>query len=683
MRICLLAGVAIAAISTPAFAQDDASDEFENPPIVVTGHGLDATPSTIAYSTVTVDQEQLQSTASGRIEDALSNVAGFQQFRRSDSRSSNPTAQGVTLRALGGNASSRALVLLDGVPMIDPFFGHVPLSALSPNQLEMIRVTRGGGSGPFGAGALAGTVELEGIDARDLGLFRGEALVNDRGETQLEGSLAPEWDSGFAVVSGRWDQGDGFWTTPKDQRVAASVPAAYESWSANARVVQQLGADVSLQLRGLAFEDNRTLRFAGADNATKGQDLSVRLVGRGDWQFDVLAYGQWRNFSNIVISSSTYKKTLDQADTPASGFGGKVEVRPPVGGGHTLRLGADFRQSDGDLTEYRYLASGAGNGSRYAGGTNSDLGLFVEDDYTLGPVLLTGGVRADRWSIRDGYHRNLNAAGGVIEDSTYADRSGWDFSWRVGATMDVSRGVRMRAAAYTGLRLPTLNELYRPFVVFPVTTFANADMRNERLEGYEAGLDFTAAKGVDLALTVFTNRVENAIANVTLHPELCKAAPTVSGNCDRQRQNVDAVKSTGVELAASFGSGPVKFQGTLAYTDAKVEGSGVSAALDGNRPAQTPDFAASATVSWEPKKDWRFAATVRHVADQFEGDDETDVLPAATTVDLFAQVPVIEKLSIVLRAENLFDEKVITRNQAGSMDLGAPLTLWGGLRYGF
>ncbi|HTN15609.1 MAG TPA: TonB-dependent receptor [Sphingomonadaceae bacterium] len=699
MRICLLAGAALAtlgtALSAPAFAQDDAGqgDEFENPPIVVTGHGLDATPSTIAYSTVVVDQEQLQSTASGRIEDALSNIAGFQQFRRSDSRSSNPTAQGVTLRALGGNATSRALVLLDGVPMIDPFFGHVPLSALSPNQLEMIRVTRGGGSGPFGAGALAGTVELEGIDARDLGLFRGEALVNDRGETTLEGSLAPQWDSGFAVVSGRWDRGDGFWTTPESQRVGASVPAAYESWSANARVVQQLNPDVSLQLRGLAFEDNRTLRFAGADNWTKGEDVSLRLVGRGDWQFDALAYGQWRNFSNVVISSSSYKKTLDQADTPASGFGGKLEVRPPVGGGHTLRVGADFRQSEGDLSEYRYLASGAGNGSRFAGGTNSDLGLFVEDDYTLGPVLLTGGVRADRWSIRDGYHLNYNQDGTLttnpadMNNPAYPSSSGWDVSWRAGASVDIARGVRLRAAAYTGLRQPTLNELYRPFVVFPVTTRANPLLKNERLEGYEAGLDVTAAKGVDLALTIFTNRVENAIANVTLNPVLCKAASNVSGNCDRQRQNVDAVKSTGIELVASLGSGPVKFQGSLAYTDSKVEGSGVSAALDGNRPAQTPDFAASATVSWEPKKDWRVAATLRHVADQFESDDEGDVLPAATTVDLFAQVPVIEKLSVVLRAENLFDEQVYTRYQTTasgpSIDLGAPLTLWGGLRYGF
>ena len=56
--------------------------------------------------------------------------------------------------------------------------------------------------------------------------------------------------------------------------------------------------------------------------------------------------------------------------------------------------------------------------------------------------------------------------------------------------------------------------------------------------------------------------------------------------------------------------------------------------------------------------------------------------PAATTVDLFAQVPLIDKLSFVARAENLFDAKVITRNQAGSEDLGTR-RLWAGFRYGF
>ncbi|MEL0212310.1 MAG: Plug domain-containing protein, partial [Novosphingobium sp.] len=139
----------------------------------------------------------------------LSNVAGFQQFRRSDSRSSNPSAQGVTLRALGGNATSRALVLLDGVPMADPFFGYVPLPALVPDTLGSIRVTRGGGSGPFGAGALSGTIELESAGPDQLGLINGQLLASQRGETEASLSIAPRLGAGFAVVSGRWDRGKG------------------------------------------------------------------------------------------------------------------------------------------------------------------------------------------------------------------------------------------------------------------------------------------------------------------------------------------------------------------------------------------------------------------------------------------------------------------------------------------
>jgi len=678
--ISLLGCTAILACAAPAIAQDNGDKQ----PIIVTGRGLDATPSTIAYSTVVLDQDQLESAASGRIEDVLSNVAGFQQFRRSDSRSANPTAQGVTLRALGGNASSRALVLLDGVPMVDPFFGHVPLAALPADQLSTIRVTRGGGSGPFGAGALAGTIELETADAQELGVLRGMALANDRGDTEWGTTIAPDWDGGYGVLYGRWDRGNGFWTTPEADRVPASAKASYDTWSVGARLVQALTPDIEVQLRGLAWQDDRTLRFVGADNWTEGEDVSLRVVGRGEWQFDIIGYGQWRNFSNIVISSSTYNPVLDQRDTPATGFGGKLEVRPPVGGGHTLRLGADFRQSDGDLSEFRFNAgTGAANGSRFAGGTNSDVGFFVEDDYTIGPVLLTGGVRADHWSQRNGYHLNLNAGGGKIEDSIYPDRSGWDVTWRAGASFDVARGVRLRAAAYTGLRQPTLNELYRPFVVFPVTTNANADLTNEHLFGYEAGIDVILPEGAEFSLTAFDNRLEDAIANVTLYPDLCDANPNVPGNCDRERQNLDAVNAQGIEFTTRIGMGPVSFFGSLTYTDSTVEGSGVQARLNGFRPSQTPDFAASASLSYEPKNGMRFAATLRHVSDQFEGDMEDDVLPAATTLDLFASVRVWRELDIVLRGENVFDETIVTRNQKGSMDLGVPATFWGGLRWGF
>ncbi|KPQ21632.1 MAG: Outer membrane cobalamin receptor protein, partial [Porphyrobacter sp. HL-46] len=120
----------------PLAAQDDTDAPAEpRPEIIVTGRGLDPALSTGIYATTTLERETIIASPSGRIEDVLRNVAGFQQFRRSDSRAANPSAQGVTLRALGGNATSRALVLLDGVPVADPFFGYIPLSAIAPETL--------------------------------------------------------------------------------------------------------------------------------------------------------------------------------------------------------------------------------------------------------------------------------------------------------------------------------------------------------------------------------------------------------------------------------------------------------------------------------------------------------------------------------------------------------------------
>lgn len=658
-------------LTAPLAAQELATGAEQAEAIVVTGRGLPDPPSSPAYGAVTLERTALLTSGSGRIEDALSSVAGFQQFRRSDSRSANPTAQGVTLRALGGNAASRALVLLDGVPMVDPFFGHVAFSALAPERLASARLTRGGGSGPFGAGALAGTIELDSADASLLGRVSGAALVNDRAESELSATLAPPLGAGFVTLSGRWDRGRGFWTTPENQRVPASVRARYENWSAQLRGVVPLGETVELQARMLAFRDRRTLRFAGADNATEGEDASLRLVGRGPWQFDALGYVQRRDFSNVVVSATRFVPTLDQRKTPATGLGGKLELRPPVGGGHVLRLGADYRKSLGALREDAIgTASGLVTERRRAGGTNSDLGLFVEDNWSLGRLTLTAGARADRIAIRGGFSEARNPAGMVTASATFADRAAWSTSVRGGALLRLEGGLSLRAVGYTGLRLPTLNELYRSFVVFPVTTQANASLRNERLEGYELGLDWRPAERFALSVTGFDNRVRDAIANVTIGPNL------------RQRRNIAAVKSRGVEVGATAALGAVSFAGSLAYSDAVVRGGAGAALLEGKRPAQTPRWAASGTLSWRPGADWLISVTARHVGAQFEDDLETDVLPAATTLDGYAEMPLGGGAALVLRAENLADATVVTRNQGGSIDLGAPRTLWAGVKFG-
>ena len=377
----------------------------------------------------------------------------------------------MTLRALGGNATSRTLVLLDGVPMADPMFGYIPFSALAPERLASARVTRGGGAGAFGAGAVAGTIELTSADARTLGLFSASALANDRGESELSGTLAPRsWGSGFAVLSGRWDRGQGFWMTPEAQRVPASVRARYESWSASRAAGHAAGqTTLELQARGLAFEDNRTLRFAGGDTASEGQDASLRLVGRGAWQFDALAYVQKRDFCqhrDQRDQSSARRST--SAARPRPGSGGKLELRPPVGGAHVLRLGADWRIAEGHLEEDAYSAvTGLVTARRQAGGRNSDLGLFVEDDWTLGALVLTAGLRADRWTVRDGFFREANAAGASQPTTASPTARAGTPACAAARCGRLGGGLSLRAAAYSGLRLPTLNELYRPFVGFP------------------------------------------------------------------------------------------------------------------------------------------------------------------------------------------------------------------------
>lgn len=667
MKTLLLCSAAVfsAAQSVPAFAEAG-----DTPLIIVTGKGLEQTSGNPAYGSVEIDSDRLTTDASGRIENILGDVAGFQQFRRSDSRSSNPSAQGATLRALGGNASSRTLVLLDGVPQADPFFGYIPFSAITPERLSSVRITRGGGNGAFGAGAVAGTIELNSATRDDLPRFAASALYGSNDATELAAGLAADLGGGFVSVSGRWDRGEGFYTTPRASRLPTDVRAGYESWSTGLRAVAPLSPTLELQMRGLVFRDDRTLRFAGADSSSDGQDASMRLVSRGRWQVDALAYLQARNFTNVVISATSLRKTLDQRNTPSTGIGGKIELRPPVGGNHQLRIGADMRLADGQLFEDAYSAvSGLVTARRNAGGRTSTLGAFLEDDWMIGKLVVTGGVRADRWTITDGFFVERAANGTATRDQKFASRDGWQSSARVGAIVNASEALSFRSAAYTGFRLPTLNELYRPFTVFPVVTRANEALKLEHLKGVEAGFDLHPAAGVHFGFTAFYNRLNNAIANVTIGTNL------------RQRNNVDAIVAKGIELTGNARLGDFALSGSYAYSHSTVRASGVAAALNGLTPAQSPRHAANATIRWEQGSGPILSATVRYIGAQFEDDLQVNRLPGALTVDGFAQILVFNGLSLVGRVENIFDEAVVTRQVGSSIDLGAPRTFWIGLRF--
>ena len=84
MRPFLFLPIAAIVLPVPVLAQQS-EPETDAPDIVVLGRPLPPPPGVPAYGSVTIERARLTGDASGRVENVLADVAGFQQFRRSDS----------------------------------------------------------------------------------------------------------------------------------------------------------------------------------------------------------------------------------------------------------------------------------------------------------------------------------------------------------------------------------------------------------------------------------------------------------------------------------------------------------------------------------------------------------------------------------------------------------------------
>ena len=654
------------------------------PAIVVTGEALPEAKAEQVYAIARISRHQIEQAPSHELDQLLKDVPGIQLFRRSDSRSGHPTSQGVTLRALGGNASSRALLVLDGVPQSDPFGGWINWPAYDPLGLSGIRVVRGGGSVTNGPGALAGTIEM---DSRSDAGFDGEVDAGSRQSFEARGRAGGELGDGQISIGARAARSDGFVPVTAATRGPADQRAPYRQWSGRARWVAVLGGATELQANLSSFHDWRTRGTDFSADRTDGADASLRLVGRGGWKWSALAYWQLRNLrsstASIGAGRASATRVLLQDSVPSHGLGGRIELRPALPDAYELRLGADARRTSGETRELANYVSGQPTRRRRAGGETWTAGLFAEGSAKVSGVTLSAGARLDTWLVSDGHLLEQTiATGAVLRDERSSDRHGLLPTARAGLLAPFGSGVSLRSAAYLGWRAPTLNELFRPFRAAADATAANPDLVPERLAGAEAGLEYSRAP-LRVSATAFVNRLSDAIANVTLGngPGTFPQVGFVgAGGSFRQRQNVAAVKVRGIEFAAEWTRGPFSLRAGASATRARMDAKGVAALLDGLRPAQTPRFAGSLTASWE--QGGKGAQLVlRRVGAQYEDDLNTRVLKAATTLDAFGSWPLTSRLVIVARAENLTNALVMAGiGGDGSVERATPRTLWIGVR---
>ncbi|MNH49874.1 catecholate siderophore receptor CirA [compost metagenome] len=660
--------------------------------VIVTAARLPPAAGEAAFSVIRLGEGALST--STRLDEALATVPAVSLFRRTSSLAANPTTQGISLRAIAPSGAGRTLVTLDGVPLNDPFGGWVIWSQLPTESIESLDIVRGAGAGPYGAGALTGVIQLR---ERELGGVL-DASIAERGGARLAGSGGV--DAGPARLTGSilYETSDGYVPVRGAAAGAADTPLDLEAKSASLRADLPLG-DAALSLRAGAYEEDRGSGLAGARSTASGHVLSAAVARQATAEQAGWRLQAWRresDFANTSVAVAADRATTtpanDQYETPATGWGLNAALRGRreglLGGRTEWEIGADARFSEGETHErFRYMV-GDYTRDRIAGGETSVAGVYGEGSLENGPWLFAGGLRLDGWKNQNGRRLERDrATGAPTLDEFDPERSGEVVSARLAARRMIGGGWAARAAAYSGFRPATLNELHRPFRVGNDLTEANAGLVPETLQGVEAGLAFEGAISA-LTATLFWNRIEDAIVNVTIGEgpgTFPRAGFVPAGGVLRQRQNAGTIEATGVEISArqTLRSG-LDLTGAVSITDARVDGGSAAPQLTGLRPAQAPIWSGSAGIDWRASDRLTLTASARYESKRFEDDLNSRLLGAAVTADVRADWRVNDATSLWLAVENLFDADVeVSETGTGVEGFGPPRLLSAGLRLSY
>lgn len=581
--------------------------------ITVTATRTETRVADTPASVVVLSYESLRDSPSPTVDDALRQVAGFTLFRRSSSRVANPTAQGVSLRGVGASGASRALVLDDGVPLNDPFGGWVYWGRVPRLALDRAEVLRGGASDLYGSSAMGGVIQFI---RRKSAVLTAEVSAGSQ-ETGTASLFAAIDRASVAVDLMKTG---GYVLVRPFERGAVDIPADSEHAAIDA-TLRGGGAFV----RGSYYDESR-------ENGTPLQvnDTTIRQLAagfdRGPLTLRAFASDQdyFQTFSAVAEDRDSERLTVEQR-VPSRGAGASAQWTHPLDARHVLVAGTEARYAKGRSDEQR------GANFVTAGGTQNHLAAYVEDLFAVTPALsITAGLRADRW-----------------RETEISPRL--SVQWRANASLALS------GSAYHAFRAPTLNELHRGFRVGNVNTLPNADLRSEKLTGYELGARFR-----NVRLTLFSMHVDDTIANVTI-----AQTPSL---ITRQRRNLGETRSRGAELDGGWRWRDWRASASWLFVDARVVG--------GRRIPQVPRHQATAQLLWR-----RLGAQARWSAMQFDDDLNQLALAPYFVADVFAAHPLGRGLEVHAAVENVFDREVEV-SATPVVSLGQPRAFRVGLRYG-
>lgn len=480
----------------PALAQT-AVPTFEDTVVVTASLETDDRDD-VPSSTTVIDAEEIEARQADTLDQVISTVPGLFV-----AQAGSPGQQ--TSLFTRGTESEQTLLLWNGIPLNDPYFGGANWQFVPVDGVARVEVVRGPFSALYGSTAVGGVVQVF-TGAEQGGTVRLEAGEDD----YLRGGLAAghDWGNVRLDVTGHVRQGDGQLPNEffdSEELVARSLWTLRPGTSLGL-MVRANDSETGIPLSGGAWTPNSRISW-------QERELAVPFKAELGDRWEVEAQLSQTRFD------SSYRNPDDPfgfvaSDTESEGLRGRAVA--------TWRAGDDLWIAFGSEVERLEVTSGSNFGVDLAAADQRTWALFGQASYGRGPVHLEAGVRRD-------------------DNDVYGEET----SFRGGAVVDLGAGVRVRASYGESFRAPSLGELF-----FPVS--GNTDLQPETGESYEVGIEREAG-GVRLALTGFENRLRNLI-------ELDFAV--------FRNVNVGRARTRGLEAEAGFERGlfDVRLNGTYLDT---------------------------------------------------------------------------------------------------------------------
>jgi outer membrane receptor protein involved in Fe transport len=650
--------------------------------VVVTATKTEVTLEDSPADALVLDWKDLAAAPALALDDVLRDVPGFTLFRRSSSRTANPGTQGVSMRGVGASGASRALVLVDDVPLNDPFGGWVYWDRIVRDSISDVEVVRGGADASlYGSTAMGGVIQFRTREPEQTAVSaEGSWGSENTPETSLwAGTQLGPWQGSIAADLFRTN---GYIPVPESQRGTVDAPANSRHALTTIELGRRFGDFNRFFARGSYFTEDRhngtvlQLNHTQLADFVTGANYQTKSLGAISARLYGLYESYYQTFSSVATDRNSELLT-DQQSVPSQAIGGSALWSRPIGRLQTLVAGFEARAVDGSSDE-NLFKSGLPNGNTLSGGQERTERVFGEDIIQFNSHLIANlSLGYDHWSDINARLIAINSSGTKL--TLYPDRSSDALNPRASLLYHFGHGTSLTASGYRAFRAPTLNELYRNFRQGQTLTYGNPALVAERLTGVEAGVrQSLLSDRLNLRATFFWNDITHAILNVTINQ-----TPLL---ITREKENVARTLSTGLNLDGEFRiSNQIQIAGGYQFAHAVVASytpNALNPGLVGNWIPEVPHQQFTLAARYLNPRIINATVQGTFVGQQFDDDLNMFLLDKFFTVDLYLGRSLGHGLEIFTAAENLFNQRYNTA-LTPVPNLGPPILARIGLRYQF